>query len=207
MVLGAPPTSWTRDVLVEDLAVRALVLLPDIQAIVVVVGEVAGLAVRIDEWLFAHVAGIWVLALVDDHVGFEDLVLAACAYDLLENVLAEFATHLLAHSVWPLGLEKESLALLARAVEQIELDGAVFALYKLAEFGFSHKDSFLRQVASWTSQKGPVDFTAVLKAYMGVKSFAGFDGSLGDAFTAGTEDFGMDVAISAGLGHLLEDWV
>ena len=58
MVLGAPTTSWTRDVLVEDLAVRALVLLPDIQAIVVVVGEVAGLTVRIDEGLFAHVTGI-----------------------------------------------------------------------------------------------------------------------------------------------------
>ena len=207
MVLGAPTTSWTRDVLVEDLAVRALVLLPDIQAIVVVVGEVAGLTVRIDEGLFAHVTGIWVLALVDDHVGFEDLVLTACAYNLLENVLAELANHLLAHSVWPLGLEKESLALLARAVEQIELDGAVFALYELAEFGFSHKDSFLRQAASWTSQKGPVDFAAVLKAYMGVKSFAGFDGSLGDAFAAGTENFGMDVAIGAGLGHLFEDWV
>lgn len=117
-------------------------------------------------------------------------------------MLAELATHLLTHGVWPLGFEKESKALLARAVEKVELDGAVFALYKLTEFGLSDKYGFFRQTASWTSDKGPVDFAAVLKAYMGVKCFAGLDGSLRDTFTAGAEDFSLDVACGCGLRHL-----
>ncbi len=134
----------------------------------------------------------------------EDLSFATHAYNLLKNVLTELTTYLLAHCVGALRLEKKALTLLTRAVEEEEFNSAVFAFDKLAEFGFGDKNCFLWLAAPRTLHKCPVDFAAVLKADMSVESFACFDGSLGDAFAAGTENLSMEIigGFGGGLRHL-----
>lgn len=140
-------------------------------------------------------------------MGFEQCSFAArLAHEFLEGELAILASYLLAHDVGICGFVKQASTLLVWAVEKVELDRAVFALDVLTELGFLKKDGFIWAGASGTLNEGPVDFSAVLKADVGVEGHSGFDGFLRDSLASGTEDLNW-VVVGVGAIGLRHGWM